>query len=1595
MVGDDFTSESDDEEAEEAATRAREGHDLSSQQQEQQQQRSWLSFSTKVAEAGAGVMASKAGRLKQKALSVVDTVQTLSSHNSSNSCTITVKSSPPRTAAEMTKLSVRRGWMLKRNEQRAWQRRYCCLVPHTFLYYFESKDAEAPRGVIDLDPYTDIGVDQATGSIVLGPGSGDAAKQGLRKYYLRPEDRRTGAASTGGGGGGGGLEGRGAAGSPGGGGGNQNAGDDAEEYLVPVGGGGCEDGGDALGEWLSGLHRDRYKVVRDERDAYMNLQEEYMAQMEDTTSAMTEKECERGRVLQGLRAEHAAARAAARDGLEQARALFREEELPAEDSSSLPLPALLARVRAVAFERRSGQKRLESELAAALAALERARGSERASRGITERLRGEAAEASARATNAEARVTRAEAEATRERGVRAVVEASLVACRTRLETALVDADQGQVNLGIMAGERRSAVAKAAELSEQKRLLVREVKASRRSLAEASSVNRRLARAYESLERSLRSSPSPSSSSPPPANPPVAVAATAVAAAAPATPDANLHPRSPADHTTTVDATTAAAAAAAAAAAEVSSSSPLRTATTTTTPYQSPAAAAAAASAAAPGAKVVTPAEGATTTAVAASGGGSGSGSSSGNGNGVRSGGGGGGGGGACATPPSVARRVEVAAAAPMSPAAGALFSGEGGWRQARTVSSPAGDGANTAAGGGGVAGGGHRRRISSATQIQVRNLSTGDVSVLDTSAEMMSRGRASSTEGGSSKEDRPLTTTAWEPHSSNLGLRITQTLASASWPWAPKSGAGVPAGASSAAAAGSGSWAGEEAGVAPNPPQSVPASGTAVDAATSGRSGGPGDEPGKAATSSVGGARVGSGDDGDARVADRELVVATDAGSDRSGEIGTENGAGSGSSYSAFVGALESVVSSMGSSRGSLRSRLGTGVTPSLFLDERDDDCDGDGNYGVGGGGVDVINGALSAASASSLPCKDVVSSGASFAPALGADCGGGVGGGGSVLSDAADEVRCHSGDAGAAGGSDDDGGEEAFAATSGIGALVCIRCRGTVEGPQHSTCTCEVPELNSEQIERAGNQTADGLSRLKGVFKSFNGGVEVARQILDSAVRQNVANNMPPRPRRRPSTPGSGRYQSPASSMHSDPGDRYPSPASSTHGDTAAAAAAAIPDVDGVDCATVGGGGGGGEVNGTPADKPAAAPEVREEEEEEEEEKEVGEHERNQSSSQSAGCLDRDAVVAADENPGSDLKSAPGEGAGTTPEAGTLTLDGVSDVPAACAASSISAEEEGGDKKAEREEKKDGMREEGERNQSSRSGGSRVREAVVGDDDSAGGEDLDSALGEDKGTTSGLNVASPDAVAVDIAGVGVAPTTAVAAAETQGEASRPRGEEEEEKEGEKEVEEEEKEEEEERGLDKESLQQPSQTAFGEIGSGQGDEGNNPRNIEDASPAPTLSPSPPTQPPPPPPPPPPSASETAAVPEEADADSLDGDVPACGSLSTDAATSTGVPESDIVRHVRDGGSEAKQDRADNEADRTEEAGSNGEAELLPGGERATEGRDRGTQEGDEGQEEVEVGVGGQEGRGDEEQAGSPPARSEGRDRGAQEGDDGQ
>ena len=43
-------------------------------------------------------------------------------------------------------LSAKSGWLVKRNEQHVWQRRWCCVVPHMFLYYFEAAPADGDGG---------------------------------------------------------------------------------------------------------------------------------------------------------------------------------------------------------------------------------------------------------------------------------------------------------------------------------------------------------------------------------------------------------------------------------------------------------------------------------------------------------------------------------------------------------------------------------------------------------------------------------------------------------------------------------------------------------------------------------------------------------------------------------------------------------------------------------------------------------------------------------------------------------------------------------------------------------------------------------------------------------------------------------------------------------------------------------------------------------------------------------------------------------------------------------------------------------------------------------------------------------------------------------------------------------------------------------------------------------------------------------------------------------------------------------------------------------------------------------------------------------
>lgn len=53
----------------------------------------------------------------------------------------TIKSAPPKTPAVLELLSTKSGWIFKRNEQHVWQARWCCIVPHMFLYYFDASSA--------------------------------------------------------------------------------------------------------------------------------------------------------------------------------------------------------------------------------------------------------------------------------------------------------------------------------------------------------------------------------------------------------------------------------------------------------------------------------------------------------------------------------------------------------------------------------------------------------------------------------------------------------------------------------------------------------------------------------------------------------------------------------------------------------------------------------------------------------------------------------------------------------------------------------------------------------------------------------------------------------------------------------------------------------------------------------------------------------------------------------------------------------------------------------------------------------------------------------------------------------------------------------------------------------------------------------------------------------------------------------------------------------------------------------------------------------------------------------------------------------------
>ena len=125
---------------------------------------------------------------------------------------------------------------MKRDKQGHWKDRYVCFVPHTFLYYYDSEDTMTPRGIIDMELYTNI----TREGTVLKIASPLAEKHpNLREYLFESDDL---------------------------------------EYLD---------------EWLSSLNRDRYAVVCEERDAYRMSQLELTSVIDAAAVAQSEQIRER------------------------------------------------------------------------------------------------------------------------------------------------------------------------------------------------------------------------------------------------------------------------------------------------------------------------------------------------------------------------------------------------------------------------------------------------------------------------------------------------------------------------------------------------------------------------------------------------------------------------------------------------------------------------------------------------------------------------------------------------------------------------------------------------------------------------------------------------------------------------------------------------------------------------------------------------------------------------------------------------------------------------------------------------------------------------------------------------------------------------------------------------------------------------------------------------------------------------------------------------------------------------------------------------------------------------------------------------------
>lgn len=159
--------------------------------------------------------------------------------------TLTVKESPSKDALTQTALAVRAGFLMKRNEQGSWQKRYCCIVPHMYLYYFDSETAENPCGIIDLEYYTVTDITQV-GSVNNVLKLQTPENIHARPFYFQSDDPSI------------------------------------------------------INDWMGSIHRERYTVIRDEKNAYQQLQDGFGSQMDFAMRLVETANNEKDTIANGL-----------------------------------------------------------------------------------------------------------------------------------------------------------------------------------------------------------------------------------------------------------------------------------------------------------------------------------------------------------------------------------------------------------------------------------------------------------------------------------------------------------------------------------------------------------------------------------------------------------------------------------------------------------------------------------------------------------------------------------------------------------------------------------------------------------------------------------------------------------------------------------------------------------------------------------------------------------------------------------------------------------------------------------------------------------------------------------------------------------------------------------------------------------------------------------------------------------------------------------------------------------------------------------------------------------------------------------------------